>query len=154
MRKAYSDLQLRQIDDRLRPTRALSSARPPRAGWVRSIRRALGMTQPQLAARLGITRQSVDDLERAEATGKITLESLQRLAEAMGCRLVYAIIPKEGSLGEIRVKRARDIADAQLKSIAHSMRLEAQDVSDKELARQRAQLVEDLLRGSSRKLWR
>lgn len=112
------------------------------------------MTQPQLAARLGITRQSVDDLERAEATGKITLESLQRLAEAMGCRLVYAIIPKEGSLGEIRVKRARDIADAQLKSIAHSMRLEAQDVSDKELARQRAQLVEDLLRGSSRKLWR
>jgi len=154
MKKIFSDLQLKQIDERLRPARTLLSARPPRAGWVRTIRQALGMTQPQLAARLGITRQSVADLERAEASGKITLESLHRLAEAMSCRVVYAIVPKEASLNEIRIKRARDIADAHLKSVAHSMRLEAQDVSEKESARQRAQLMEDLLRGSSRKLWR
>src|SRR5712692_10239026 len=106
MPKTYADLQLRQLDERLRSLRGFANTPRPRNGWLRAVRQALGMTQPQLAARLGLTRQTLDDLEKAEAAGKITLESLGRVAEALGCHLTYAIVPDAGSLTATRVKRA------------------------------------------------
>jgi len=154
MTRIYTDLQLHQLDERLRPVRAFANLSRPRNGWIRAVRRALGMTQPQLAARLGMTRQSLDDLEKSEAGGKITLESLDRVARALGCRLGYAIVPTTDSLAATRVRRAEEIADRQLKAVSHSMKLEAQGVTEKEIARQRRHLVAELLRGSGRKLWR
>lgn len=154
MTKTYTDLQLRQLDARLRPLRAFANTSRPRRGWIRAVRRALGMTQPQLAARVGLTRQSLNDLENAEAGGRITLESLERVAHALGCRLTYAIVPAAESLVATRAKRAEELADRKLKAISHSMKLEAQGVTGKENARQRGRLVDELLRGSGRELWR
>ncbi|MFH1044606.1 MAG: mobile mystery protein A [Pseudomonadota bacterium] len=133
---------------------ASSRSSPPGGGWVRAIREALGMTQAQLAAKLGITRQSLQDLERAEANRRITLDSLDRLAKAMDCRLVYALVPEKGSLDDVRARQAQALADALLKSTEHSMKIEAQGVSARESKRQRKLLVDSLLRGSPRKLWR
>jgi len=154
MTKTYTDLQLRQLDERVRPLRAFANTSRPRSGWIRAVRRALGMTQPQLAARLGLTRQSLNGLEQAEAGGRITLESLERVAKALGCRLSYAIVPAAGSLAAIRAQRAEEIAERQLKAVSHSMKLEAQGVTKKEIARQRRHFVAELLRGSGRELWR
>lgn len=154
MKKTYAELQLRQLDERLREMRPLIHARPPRNGAIRAIRQALGMTQPQLARRLAITRQSLNDLEKAEVTGKITLESLARVAQALGCRFAYTLVPELGSLAETRKKRALQLADAQMKAVAHSMKLEAQAVGGRETRRQHADLVEDLLHGNGRNLWR
>jgi len=126
---------------------------PPRSGWVRAVREALGMTQTQLAARLGVARQTVDDLERAEAGRRITLESLDRLAQALDCRVVYAVVP-EKPLGVMRRQRALALAEALLRPGEHSMKLEAQGVSRSERERQRKRLAEQLLHGSPRKLWR
>jgi predicted DNA-binding mobile mystery protein A len=127
---------------------------PPRSGWVRAVREALGMTQTQLAARLGVARQTVDDLERAEAGRRITLESLDRLAQALDCRVVYAVVPERGSLDDLRRQRALALAEALLRPGEHSMKLEAQGVSRSERQRQRKRLAEQLLHGSPRKLWR
>lgn len=121
---------------------------------MRAVREALGMTQEQLAARLGITRQSLQDLERAEANRRITLDSLDRLAKAMDCRLVYALVPEKGSLDDVRARRAQALADALLKTTEHSMKLEGQGVPARESKRQRELLIDALLRGSQRKLWR
>lgn len=129
------------------------STPPPRGGWVRAIREALGMTQAQLGSQLGVSRQSVQDLESAEATRRVTLDSLDRLARAMGCRVVYALVPEGGSLEGLRERRAATVADAMLKPTDHSMQLEAQSVSPDALARQRKLLADSLLRGSPRKLW-
>ena len=118
------------------------------------MRDALGMTQGQLAARLGIARQSLQDLERSEANRRITLESLDRLAKAMGCQVVYALVPEKGSLDGVRTRRAKALADAMIKPTEHSMKLEAQGVPARESKRQRKVLVNTLLKGSSRKLWR
>ena len=112
------------------------------------------MTQAQLADRLHISRQSVQDFEIAEADQRITLESLDRVARAMGCRLAYALVPENGSLDDIRSRRAETIADRLIKSAGHSMTLEAQGVSERERKRQRKLLVESLLLDSPRKLWR
>lgn len=121
---------------------------------MRAIREALGMTQMHLATRLGISRQTLQGLERAEANRRITLDSLDRLAKAMDCRLVYALVPEKGSLEDVRARRAQEVADELLKSTEHSMKLESQGVSARESKRQRKLLVDSLLRGSSRKLWR
>jgi predicted DNA-binding mobile mystery protein A len=143
-----------QLMDSLRQYPSPQAAAPPPGGWLRTLREALGMTRTQLAARLGITPPSVLDLERSEAERRITLESLDRVANALGCRVVYAVVPKDGSLDEIRERRAGEVADALLQPTGHSMKLEAQGVSERERRRQRKMLIDSLLRGSPRKLWR
>ena len=150
-----SDKKLKrmQLSDALQAYPSPEAAMLPRGGWVRAIREALGMTQAQLGARAGISRQSVQDFERAEADRRITLDSLDRLARAMGCRVAYALVPEGGTLDDLRERRADALAEALLQPTDHSMKLEAQGVSAKERERQRKLLAEALLRGSARKLW-
>lgn len=150
-----SSLKRMQLADALRGYPLPESAIPPRGGWVRAIREALGMTQIQLGARVGagISRQSIQDLEKAEAERRITLDSLDRLARAMNCRVVYALVPETGTPDDLRQRQANLMAAALLKPTAHSMKLEAQGVSAEENERHRKLLAEALLRGSPRKLW-
>lgn len=152
MPKPFKNMQVKHVDERLSPWRKLAETVPPQEGWIRTIRESLGLTQSQLAARLKITQQALNDLEKSEAEGKITLDSLRRLASALGCRFVYAAVP-EKPLGEIRRQRAHDVATKQLGRVSRSMRLEAQGTSERETKRQIEELTEELLRGSSRKLW-
>ena len=153
MTDKLTSLKRMQLSDVLHEYQVSEVAAPPRGGWVRAIREALGMTQVQLGARAGISRQSVQDMEQAEADRRITLESLDRLARAMGCRVVLSVVPENGTLDDLRLRRATELADALLKPTDHSMKLEAQGVTGIERERQRKLLVESLLSGSARKLW-
>lgn len=152
MKRQFNRLRLEQVDNTLRQARANAIPTPPKSGWIRTIREGLGMTQPQLAKRLGITRQALDGLERGEASGKITLESLKRLAEALHSRVVYMVVPDQ-SLAEMRRSRATKLAEKQLKRVSHSMNLEAQGVKQHEAKRQLARLVDEILAENPRKLW-
>jgi predicted DNA-binding mobile mystery protein A len=152
MAKTVSNLRLKQMDVKLANWRRLADA-APKGGWLRAIRETLGMTTAQLARRLGVAQQAIAKFERNEAAGKITLASLARVAEALECRVTYAVVPAK-PLGEMRRTRALALAASLTKPVAHSMRLEAQGISDRETRRQRKELAEELLRGSSRKLWR
>ena len=86
----------------------------PRTGWVREIRTALGISQSQLAARAGVSRATVQQMERAEGRRRITLASLDRLAHAMGCQVAVAIVPKGGTLDDLRRRQANTRADTLL----------------------------------------
>jgi len=143
-----------QLDDLLSGFPAPDSVPVPGGGWVRSIRESLGMTQATLAARLGITRQSVQDLERAEAERRISMESLDRLARALGCRVSYALVPDAGSLDAALNRRANDVAQTMLNRAGHSMALEKQGLDARQHERRRTALVESLRSGSPRKLWK
>lgn len=152
MVRDYSKLKLEQTEELAQPFRRLSRAQVPRGGWVRAIREALGMSAAQLAVRVNVTRQTIRDLEHSEATGKITLESLNKLAAALGCRVVYALVP-EKPLAQMQRDRARSIAEGLLKSVSHSMKLEAQSIREQEERRQRERMIETLLQGQPKKLW-
>ena len=152
MGQEYSRLKLKQVEELARPFRRLARAPTPRSGWVRAIREALGMSTKQLGVRVHVTRQTIENFERSEAQRKITLDSLSKLAKALGCRVVYALVP-EKPLSEIQHDRARAVADALLKTASHSMKLEAQAVSEEEQRRQRDRMVEVLLHGNPKKLW-
>ena len=60
----------RQLDDELAAANIPSR---PRSGWIAAVRQALGMSKTQLAARMDIVRQSLDNLESNELKGTITL---------------------------------------------------------------------------------
>jgi predicted DNA-binding mobile mystery protein A len=143
---------IRHLDKRFAALRPLAKgARPPK-GWLRAIRDALGMTTAQFARRLGVSQPRIIELEKSELTGGVTLHTLQRAAEALGCRLVYALVP-ERPLAETVRDRANLVAERQLAPVEHTMRLEDQAVADtKAGAELRRRAIEDLLRRPAR-LW-
>ena len=141
-----------QLDRRLAALRPLTeSVRPPR-GWVRAIRETLGMTTRQLAERLGVSQPRIVKLEKSEMDGSLTLESLERAARAMGCRLVYVLVP-EKPLGKTLEERALKLADRQLAAIEQTMRLEDQAVADRERRGEARQRLADQLRRHPARLW-
>jgi predicted DNA-binding mobile mystery protein A len=123
----------------------------PRNGWVREIRTALGLSQSQLAARAGVSRATVQQMEQAEAQRRITLASLDKLANAMGCRVALAILPKTGTLDDVRRQQALAKAEVLLHE---KIKDNKRPPRPADLERRKQQLVTRLLRGSRRRLWR
>ena len=127
----------------------------PRTGWVREIRTALGLSQSQLAARAGVSRATVQQMERAEGRRRITLASLDRLAHAMGCQVAVAIVPKGGTLDDLRRRQANARAEALLnEKLNEKQKAGAAAPRPRDLERRKERLAAKLLRGSPRKLWR
>lgn len=129
-RRQAAALGRRSLDRVLTPYRKAATRRPPK-GWIRAIRDALGMTAEQLADRMHITQPSVQRLEISEAEDTIQLKTLKRAAEALGCELVYALVPRQ-TLGETYDLAARKVALRELDRIGHSMALEDQAVVDED----------------------
>jgi len=117
-------LMRRQIERRLEPWSTLDR-KTPAIGWLRTVREALGMSAAQLAARIGMSRQGVSDLEAREREGTVTLAALRKAANGMECDLVYGIVPRT-SLTRTLEDQARLTAIRELDRVAHTMRLEAQ----------------------------
>ena len=125
---------------------------PPTKGWVKAIREALGLTLAQLALKLGVSATRVTTIEQGECKGSVTLATMERMAQALGCQFVYAFIPHE-SLQSIVESQAKRKADVLLKQIGHTMHLEDQSTTTEEFEIQRKQLLDDLLAGKSARLW-
>jgi predicted DNA-binding mobile mystery protein A len=127
---------------------SVRQSRPVR-GWIRAIREALGMTAEQLAKRLGVKQPSIVALEQSEAKGTIELATLRRVAEALDCTLVYALVPNKPLEQTVR-ERARLFARRRLEPIAHSMALEDQKVPRKD----NNAVIDEILRETNpRRFW-
>lgn|SRR5690606_16312590 len=126
-------LQLDQLDRKLDKYKMASKVTPPPSGWIRSIRLSLGMTLQQLAEKLSITKQSVYELEKREKEGSITLKSLKEVANAMDLQLVYALVPKDGSLDLLIERKAQELAQRIVSRTSDNMKLEAQENSNERI---------------------
>jgi len=122
-------------------------ARPPR-GWVRAVREALGMSAAALGARLGTTPGAVIRLEQSEAADRIRLDTLRRAADALGCDLVYLLVPRRPLTTVVR-ERARELARSQVKAVEQTMLLE--DQATRQTSELEDRLAERLLERGS--LW-
>ena len=145
-------LIIRQLNRKLERFGQLRSMPPPRKGWISEIRRALGMSASQLATRLNVTGPAVSQYEKGEVNRTITLETLEKVAAALGCEFVYALVPKV-SLGDLLQRRARRLATEMIERTSHSMHLEQQDVSENESKKQIEDLTQQLLADRPRTLW-
>jgi len=137
------------LDARFAKLRPTERFKPPVRGWIRAIREALGMSSAQLARRLKIKQPSVVDIEQSELKGTIRLATLRRVAEALNCTLVYALVPNE-PLEKIVREQARRVMRRRLQLIEHSMLLENQGVPVKDFEAHIDALVRDI---NPRILW-
>jgi len=100
------------------------------------------MSAGVLAARLGTTAGAVTRLEQSEAADRIRLDTLRRAADALGCDLVYLLVPRRPLTAVVR-DRARQLARVQVAATEQTMRLEDQATGEaKELE---DQITEQLL---------
>ena len=148
----FDELRVRQLDEALAPFQDLRHRPTPRRGWLRTIREALGMSARQLAARTGKSKTTVLSTERNEASGSVQLNSLQNLADALDCDVVYAIVPRT-SLRERLDRQACALASQIVGRVSASMELEAQGVPEEDRARQIDELAEEVLRARKRDFW-
>ena len=124
----------------------------PPEGWLRTVRTALGMSGPQLAKRLGVSKARISKAEHDEPVGSVTLKTMQTMAEAMGCRFVYAVIP-EMEIEEVIKRRALKKAREQVEAASTHMALEAQSLSEEQLAFEIERIAAEIVEKMPSDLW-
>ncbi len=153
--KKAAHTQRKMMDVKIAPLSPLMQSPPPRSGWLKAIRGALGITTRQLAQRLGVTHQVVIRQEERETTGGASLEYMDRAARAMGCRFAYAILPAHPheSLESILDQQAMKLARRLAETVTHTMRLEDQGVTGDTTTQQIRELAQELKAKLDSRIW-
>jgi predicted DNA-binding mobile mystery protein A len=152
MPREFKKLMLEQLQESLNNFSELTKKPIPKAGWIRTIREALGMSSSILANKLNCSRSNISSIEQREKKGTINLETLAEVAQAMNCKLVYCLVPLEPLTKQLE-DQARAVAKKQIRTINHSMTLEQQGLTPKQLQQQEDDLVKELLEGNLKNIW-
>ena len=153
MRSKDRALARKHLDTKLNSIRTSSDVLRPPKGWVKAIRESLGMSAEQLAARIGVTKPRVYEIEKAEISGSITLNSLERAAHALDCQLVYKLIPRQPLQKTVEM-RAMEIARERIRAASHSMSLEDQALDEDELSEHIERLAREILDQGGPEFWK
>lgn len=151
MNNKQAKLARKQLERRLSPLREMVLNVPPK-GWLKAIRESLGMTDRQLARRMGVVPSRVPTIEKAEISGATTLKTLRAAAVAMNCRVAYAFVPIV-PLEDILRERATERARAEHARLDHTMRLENQALLTSDSEADQERMIDLTLAGSLRGLW-
>jgi len=144
----------RQAQERINQAASLAkSLAKPIGGWIATFQQAIGMNAPALAERLGISRNNIYAAIQNEQAGTISVNQLEKIAEAMGGRLVYAIIPREGPVEEIVLAQARAKARRIIQRTRAHMALEEQTEGLRSESEMIDELAADIIREGRRDFW-
>ena len=146
-------IQIDQLESRIKRFSHARELPNPPTGWIRAIRLALGMSLQQLANKLTITKQSVQEIEMREKEGSITLRSLREAAKALDMELVYGFVPKDGSLEKYIDKKARSLAEKIVSRTSNTMKLEDQENTDQRLKKAIEERMMIIKRELPKALW-
>jgi predicted DNA-binding mobile mystery protein A len=99
-----------------------------------------------------VSQSRIPEIEQAEVSGALRLDTLERAAEALGCRVTYALVPRT-SLEHAVQQQALRKAAAQLAAVgvAHNMLIEDQAVTGTDFTEQILDLAAELV--DKRGLW-
>ena len=122
-------LQIQQLNSKMLAFAPLQKVALPPTGWIKAIRNAIGMSMLQLGKRLSITKQSVQDIERREKDGSISIKALREAARALDMQLIYGFVPNDGSLEALIDRKAKELATQIVQRTSNSMKLEDQENS-------------------------
>lgn len=125
---------------------------PARGGWLRTIRSALGMTAAQLGRRIGVTQNAISEAERAETEGRITLNTLRKMADGLNCDLSYALVPRR-ELGMMVHDAAQRQATRLVAEAAQGMALESQATDDQARSTEADAVREGLIAAGASTIW-
>ena len=79
--------------------------------------------------RLGVTKPAIYQAERKEQYGGVTLQHMDRLADAMGGKFVYAVVPADGQIEDILRNQAHEKAEAIVRRASSHMAPEKRSLS-------------------------
>ncbi len=117
------------------------------------MRKALGMSAPQLARRAGVTKAAIYQAERKEREGGITIRQMEKLANALGGHLVYAIVLDDGDINSRLRNQARAKAEKIVRRASTHMALEQQSLPDQQINWEIEQMVDQFLRNIPPDFW-
>lgn len=151
MKKKFKDLEKKQLLRKLSQFSSFPSDAKPPEGWIRTIRKTLGMTTVQLAKRLNVQQARISEIEKSEIQNQLTLKTLMHVSQALGCRFEYVFVP-ERPLDVLLKERALTLAREKVEYVSHHMSLENQSLSEAEKEEEIKKLAEELL-DTPQKLW-
>lgn len=112
---------------------------------IKILRTALGMTQDQLARRLGFkSNVPITRLENKEKENP-TLETLKKYADALGCELFIRFVPKKEisrTLDELAEKKAIEIVNLSVANSALELQKPDKKVVNNEIKKVKNELLE------------
>jgi hypothetical protein len=128
----------RRLDAEMRSFRRAGSDADPTNGLLKAVRTALKIPVAEIAALMGVNRSGVFELEARELKSSATLRSMSRMAEAMGCKVVYGIVSSDGETFEqmAEERRWRSALGVEKSVAEHSLdgdRRSARTVEDRSL---------------------
>lgn len=135
-----------------RATDTFNDVQPPPEGWLATMRKAIGMSGPQLAKRIGVTKAAIYQAERKELEGAISIKQLQKLAMSMDSKLVYAIVPNK-PVNEIVLNQAQLKASAIVQQASTHMALEKQSLSTNHNQEEVSRIAQELAKEMPGDLW-
>lgn len=153
MRDPKIKLLIEQLDRKFEKLLSIEDLVVPTEGWVYSVRSALKMTLRQLGAKMGITAQSVKEIETREKMGSVTLNTLKEVGNALEMRLVYGFIPRHKTLEQMIEKRAIEVAREIVLRTSATMNLEDQKNTKERLKTAIADRAEEIKSEMPKYLW-
>ena len=124
----------------------------PITAQIREIRKALGMSQVQLAKKLGFSSNvPIVKMEKGQVVNP-TIDTLKKYAEALQCKLLIRFVPKEEiekMVDEQAEKKAREIVSLSVGNSAMELQKPDDDVIEDEVK----ELKRDLLLKKRSRIW-
>jgi hypothetical protein len=96
MRERDRKILLRRLDVEMRSIRRAGIQKDATVGLLRAVRQALRIPVDEIMEKMGVGWTSVFNLETSEMRQTASLKSMDRMAKAMGCKVVYGIVPNGG----------------------------------------------------------
>jgi predicted DNA-binding mobile mystery protein A len=156
MNEKYRQIAREQNSRLIEQVAKLATITQPKQGWIKAVRSALAMSGAALSKRLGGHRTTASYLERSELDGNVTIKKMQQVAEAMHCRFVYAIVPKErygGSIEKIIEQQGEGIARRIVEQTSVHMMLEEQQLAKLEIEKEIQRLKKEIIEEMPREFW-
>lgn len=149
--KNNKNLQIEQLEKKLAEFNNLPDV--PAKGWIHSIRTTLKMSLRQLAGKLSITAQSVQEIEVREQNGNISIKRLREVGAALNMRFIYGFVPLNHSLEAMIEKQANLVARKIVMRTDNTMKLEDQQVAYERIEKSVKELTEEIKKEMPRYLW-
>lgn len=146
-------LHIDQLEKKLAPYEKANKSARPEIGWIKTIRKSLGMSLEQLGRKMGSSKQSVQNMEKREATGAITLSALNEVAKALDMELVYGFVPKDGSVQNLIEEKAKKMATEIVMRTSQNMKLEDQGIPYKRIEKAIADRTQEIMKELPKSLW-
>lgn len=146
-------LHIDQLEKKLAPYEKANKSARPEIGWIKTIRKSLGMSLEQLGRKMGSSKQSVQNMEKREATGAITLSALNEVAKALDMELVYGFVPKGGSVQNLIEEKAKKMATEIVMRTSQNMKLEDQGIPYKRIEKAIADRTQEIIKELPKSLW-